>query len=213
MDYSDIYNVVAKYYPIGIDKNDPCYRMYSGHELLELKLQEMLNSNEDVNRWKKLVLDFQHNFFEILDANTDSSPLDPSFSVEVLIGEKKIGSIIQRTKICCHLSYLGPFFCMYGKEEVNIERDMEVINFHPLIFATPNSIMEKYYNTLRLSIESRYNGLSLVPFILLSKRIKGLRIASSELKEYQYSSVYQALFKRENITDCKVVGNMLQNKN
>jgi hypothetical protein len=45
-----------------------------------------------------------------------------------------------------------------------------------------------------------------LPFNNLRQRIVGLQIFSTFLKNNQYSSVYQALFTPENITDYNILG-------
>ncbi len=209
MNYSDIFDVVCKYYPIGIDRDDPCYKDYHGSHLLELRVKEILSSSESKVRWKELFKKFKFDFPEILDANTDSRPSNVCYSAEILINEKKIENITHTLKLYCHLSYLGPFFCIYGKEEIFVEKTINITRFDPLLIVSPEDIVENYFSSLRNRIEEEYPEIRFLPFFWLNKRVKCLRIVTSDLKEYQCSSIFQALFTRENITDYKILGNEL----
>ncbi|MEO7214186.1 hypothetical protein [Mucilaginibacter sp.] len=205
--YSDIFNIVAKYYPIGIENHDPCYNAYYGSTILRQKIEEMLNSEESKSKWKRLVASMKNDFPDLLYININSPLLNVCYSAEFSIKTEICGNFTHTLKLCCHLSYLGPYFCMYGKEDIIVDRGVSSVKFDPVIIASPTDYIDVYFKRLRQTIMQEYFDYQLLPFAWLNKRVKGLTVDTSDLKEYQYSSVFQALFGKENITDYKIIGN------
>src|SRR6187402_1356901 len=111
MNYTDIYNIIAKYYPIGIDVNDPSYQAYEGSQLLKEKIEEVLNYDESKSRWKQIFIDVNCDFPDLLSVTTDAPPISICYSAELFISNQNKQNIIHTQKLYCHLSYLGPFFC------------------------------------------------------------------------------------------------------
>lgn len=211
MEFIDIYSCIAKCYPIGMDRYNPLYQQYAGYQSLIKMIENKVSPELYQNKWKPFVKSFKQELPEIINAVSESMLLDACYTGELTLKKENIKSLLYKQKLVFHLSVIESFFTIYGKTEVVIsdeETKGRFLNFDPIITVSPIRIYERYFNHVKAKIRDIYPESSFVPFVFLKQRVNGLTIDTSDLKENQYSSVFQALFLGENVTDYKIEGDL-----
>jgi len=205
MDYLKIFEDIVKYYPIGISQYDPKYLTYSGTISLQRKCYDKLESPL-YKKWKMLVGDIKKES-GVASADAESPLFYPCYTGNLLIHKEKRGAITFKRSLVFHLSLLGPYYTIYGLDSVIIKGiDGKYSDFEPLLYASPIDVYEEFFPLLRMKIEEIYHGYQLLSQYTLGKRVKSLDVCGAKVKEGQDSSVFQALFTFDDITNYKILG-------
>lgn len=203
MEFLDLYEIVAKYYPIGISDDDPQYFDFTGYKQLENLCRKKVERDQD-ERWKSLLAAIKSRNPKILASKVISQEYYPCFSASFQLLTEKTQTITYSRELQIHISILGPFFTIFGLDTVTlnqIQRTME-----PLIFISPISIYEEFFNSARKLIGDYYLNYRFVPFSVLEQRVPGLRVSGAVNYFQQDASFYQALFTRQNVTNFQSEG-------
>jgi hypothetical protein len=203
MDYLDLYEIVAKYYPIGISDNNPSYLDFSGYRNLRSLCEKKGEQGGD-DTWKSFLVAFKSKSPRILSTEIISQRYHPCFSASFQISFEKTETITYTRELQTHVSLLGPAFTIFGVETVTINQLEATLN--PLIIISPISAYEEYFISARQFIGDYYPKYQFVPFMMLENRVPGLRVNGADNEQQQDSSFFQALFTYENITNFPTEG-------
>ena len=96
------------------------------------------------------------------------------YTVELGINEITIHDFTYTQKLVCHISFLGDFFCIYGRDDVQILQKEKQLIFDPVLTISPIDIYNDCYVYLRQKIKDSFPNYRLVPYHLIRKRINEL---------------------------------------
>lgn len=206
MNYIKVYEDIIKYYPIGISSYDPRYLEYSGIISLQNKCYEKLDSLA-YNKWKALVKEAKKEIVGSLNLDSESPLFYPCYSGSLLLYKEKKGSMLFKRTIVFHISVIAPYFTIYGLDNISIaHNNMLPIEFDPILYASPIDIYEESFKLIQKKIEDQYDGYRFISQNTLGKRITSLEVAGANVNEGQSSSIFQALFTFDNVTNYKWIG-------
>jgi hypothetical protein len=209
MSYIKIYETIAKYYPIGINRDSLAYENYQGTIDLKRVVADYLNSPEKKAPWNLLINNIKMDFPELQGIKEKWQPFDVCYSVALLINRKVVDCFIYEQELTCHVSFLGNYFCLYGKDSIQVNINNNKIFFEPVIVISPINNYDNYFNKIRSMVEELFPMSKFLNHSCLSTKVNGLVIFENLLKGNQSSSVFQALFVPKNITDYRTYGNIL----
>jgi hypothetical protein len=201
--YMDVYEVLAKYYPIGMAYVHPDYDSFSGCRLRQ-ELCDKKRENASIEKWQQLLKLLTKNNSQVLNVKTISQEYYPCWSADILLSQEKNQTTTYTRSIQIHLSILGPFFCVFGLDTVKlnqVERELD-----PLIYVSPFSIYEPWFNSIRNVVKVNYSGYKFLPFGTLQQRVPGLSVPDAVNYFDQDASVFQGLFTLENVTNYLTIG-------
>lgn len=205
LDFEYLYEVITKYYPLGIRDTDPAYIEYPGL----ISMQELANQKIEpvpYNRWKECVKGFKPSEHAILQTSAESPLFHPCYSGRIRLTKEKTGRFTYTRELFVHLSVLGPFYSIYGADKVSLDIDGEEETFDPVIFASPYLFYRKIFLELRDRIQHNYPDHIFVPQMLLAKRLSSVYVSGMKRRSEKNASVFQALFIPDDITEFPIKG-------
>jgi len=205
MDYKHILAVVSKYYHI--EENNHSQDLIS--DVRRISIEDIhKKAKKEIDRCQQLVNEIKSAFTDIREVKQFIHPVETCFTIILVITKKEIENITLTQELYIHFSFLAECFCIYGKDNVALIDNGLKSEFDPIITISPKNVYEYYFSELLLMIRRIRPNNHFLPYLLLKQRIVGLRIFSTFLKENQFSSIYQALFRSENLTDYKKTGDL-----
>ena len=208
IDYIRIYEDIIKHYPLGISPEDPLFNQYKGSALFEELSYSKLKPRA-YNKWKSLVNELKNGSSDVLESDYESPLFYPCYTGILVLHNEKNSKVVYRRELVFHLSLLSPYFTIYGLDKVNVNSGTEMMKeFEPLLYLSPIDIYEPYFKLVRTQIEKMYLDYKYISHGILTKRVNALYVPGSKIKNGQYSSVFQALFIPEDVTNYKSFGDM-----
>jgi hypothetical protein len=193
-DYWSIIDTIRKYYPIGIENDSwMCYmKDPSRKELEEIVVKNIHEQSSLKEVWNNMCSSIE------ADLNKESIGTtfgqSPCFSAEIDLEKFENEQVWYRKKLCFAISLLGPFYSIYGIDFTAIkypERDRHSHYCVNAITVSPFKEFEAPFLYLQKKIEEAWNHYRLVPFNVLNKYVRGLRVPHIQQEE---NTVYHALF-------------------
>jgi len=207
LNYDELYNEITKFYPLGIKHTDPKYSEYPGlFEMQDLSHKKLAPTAS--KKWKSLVTGIHLPNNKILRASSESILFDPSYTGRLLVLKEKFGQATFTREIVIHLSVLAPYYTVYGMDKVSLAIDGEEMIFDPIVYVSPYAFYSAIFPVVRDEVEKQYEGVKLIPFGLLSKRVSEVYVSGSKGSADRNASVFQALFTPEDVTSFKLIGDI-----
>lgn len=207
LSYSELYNEIIKFYPLGLKHSDPKYSEHPGlFEMQDLSHKKL--EPAAIKKWKSLVTGIHLPDYKILRASSESILFDPSYTGRLLIVKEKFGQATFIREVVIHLSVLGPYYTIYGVDKISLALDREEVTFNPIVYVSPHTFYAAIFPALRDQIEKKYEGVKLIPFYLLAKRVSEVYVSGSKGSSDRDASVFQTLFMPEDITSYKIIGDI-----
>jgi len=189
-----IYNIIKKYYPIGIGRREMkgIYPEYNGIKLIE---KEIVKNIHDNVCYKDNWLSFSSKIGEelgitVLDTTYGQAP---SFSSSVLVNELKFDTLVHVKKINYSVSLLGDFYQIYGVDET-VVKDFEDNKRFPAtnsITVSPHEEFAKVFEFVEQKIQSKFPEHRIIPYDFGQMIIRGLEVRYSDDID---CSINEALF-------------------
>ena len=207
--FPELHTIISKYYPIGIDRNDPRYEKYQGTVELKNLVADHLNDVTKRSQWDTFIDAIKIAFPELSEVRETRRSLDTCYSVVISINREEIDKFIYEQRLYCRLSFLGNYFCIYGLDyiQVNLNDDNKT-HFEPVLTISPIKNYEGYFNRTREIIEKLFPTYRFLNYLYLRIHIDELKITPNLIKGSPFSNVFQALFIPKNITDYIIYGDM-----
>jgi hypothetical protein len=200
LEYMDLYDQIAKYYPIGISDMDENYTQYSGFKELQKLCEAKFNFSE-YNKWNLVIEEIKNETQGVIRSSSDSLLNHPSYKGEFLLYSEQIGRIVYLRSINIQLCIFAPFYTVYGLDQIILKTDEgQDIGFQPLVYKSPIDIFSTWFQPIRNKVRQEYPDYKFVKFSLLSAKIPSLTVSSSHCLKGESSSIFQALFQFEDIT-------------
>lgn len=193
-DYWPIIDTIKKYYPLGIEKDDP---MSSIKDPSRKKLEEIIikNIHEKSGLWA--IYDNLHTDI-VTDLNKEfigtTYGQSPSFSGEVVLNKFENENVWYRKKLCFAISLIGHFYTIYGIDETAIKYPERKNYSYYKINAVTTSPFEEFeipFLYLQKKIEEKWQEYRLVPFYINKMYVRGLSVPQIQLDE---NTIYHAPF-------------------
>lgn len=201
INYLKLYEVIIKYYPLGVNPFDDLYNQYSGSILLQDIGYEKLQPAV-YGKWKTLVKQLKEEDNMILSCDFESLIPYPCYCGKLRLYKEKKGSMLYTRELNFHLSLIGNFYTIYGLDKVQLNSGTtESISFDPILYYSPHSIYAKYFDSVRNKILENYADYKFIPFKILSRRPEFLQVSGAKVKNGQNASIFQALFTFEDVTN------------
>jgi hypothetical protein len=174
---AEIAAVIKEYYPIGLKANTDEYSNHPAFVKLNNKIGEhMTNYNAYIKPWKSFLLNLPKGFKSKI--HNHGFAHDISYGGELTLEKYEDEKLIRKKKIIFSVSWLGPFYTIYGIDETVIkdERDGRDLFYHAInvITVSPYKEFESAFNYLRAAIEENFKDYKFVPFMMCSSSITDL---------------------------------------
>lgn len=192
--FYDIYQTIRKYYPIGIPTERYEYINDPGVAQLRNIRSEKIDDAASTNQWKALLTSLKEKLPKKYRVSSNNNPLDVSYNGMVLVQKEKCSMGVFVRELCFHISVLGPFFTLYGKDSAGINASDSVTSlgfFSPIIRVSPESKYEPLFPIVIQAIRQHYPDYQGVTFGYLEQTIKGLH---SESSLSDNMTLFEALF-------------------
>lgn len=206
--FTEIHDLITKYYPLGVVRSDPKYDEYQGTIDLKDIVADYSNNPQRKSKWDDLIATIKKSFPELSGITEIGQPFDVCYSLIIPINRKQVDDFIFEQRLYCHLSFLGNYFCMYGLDFVQVNVNSNKIQFEPVLTISPINNYEEYFKKIRAIIEVAFPTYRFLGYFYLRMSIDGLKIFSNLLKGNQFSNVFQALFIPKNIINYIRYGDM-----
>lgn len=187
-----IYEVIQKYYPIGVPKNEAkLYFDFPGIKAIEKLLVEQIHQQEN---FEKTWLSFcgqieEETGFPLVGTTMGQAP---SFSAYLVIEEEQYPNLIYTKELHFAISLLGPFYQIYGVDYIQIiEPNLSAPRIANVITPSPLGAYEKVFIHLEKMIQKKYPTYRLIPFFIGQQYVPKLQVVYSD---DELCSVNQALF-------------------
>lgn len=202
--YLQIYESIAKYYPIGIPcEHNPAYNDYSGSkERLKLLEENILIETNFSTGWVRIESEMQtaigHNIIGTTYGNY------PSYSSYIEIEKNDLGDLIRYKEIYFFISLLGPFYTVVGQDRNEIRAGNKIFRNTNFLIVSPENEFEVLFEKISKEIESRFIGYKYVPFFIYSQVIDGLY---TRYRTDNQCTIFEAIFDNQINLDAPVIGN------
>ena len=192
-DFWEVYEVIKKYYPIGIDRKEKgVYHDYSGIKELKRLIEENIGNKENYNLiWKE----FSEAIGKEIGIQTipTSYGNTPSYSCSIIL--KRINSEQCNHSKIIHFSksLLGNFYQIYATDETSIQK-LDGKGGYVKINVVTTSPFEEYkesFEFIEKKINDRFPNHKIIPFSFGQNIINGLNLTYVDNKT---CSVNMALF-------------------
>lgn len=185
-DFWEIYEVLIKYYPIGIN-GESLQNDYSGIKELRKIITENIHNPDKYQIWLDFIKTVNQNVrFNCIDRTMGQCP---AYSAQVEIAKEYFPIVEIERNINISLSLLGKYYCIYGEDIGYMKNENGKIN--QAIFkyvVSPYGYFNDAFLEIEEQIKTTFPDYRIVPFRILTKSIKGLEF---HLEKY---SIYRALF-------------------
>lgn len=192
-DFWELYQTIARYYPIGIDaESAPLRESFPGTKVMNALIRDNVHDPAAFARWE----DFDAKVTRETGFSGRGSTLgdSPAYSSVLHIGESKHGSLTRIRELQYCVSLLGPFYTLFltDRNEVRVgEETVRSVNAH---IVSPLSEDATLFRQLEILIETAYSGYRFVPYPIYSESITGLAVRPDiQPKE----TLFHALFSYE----------------
>lgn len=198
MKYNELYEIVTKYYPVGLDELDIGYSEYPGMKEFLNRVNVMFASENYEGKWKAFISSFKLGTNEMLEANWQSPLSDWCYTGSLMINRRNMDDLTHIKELIINVSFLAPLYSIYSRDRIEYLDNGSLMEFNPFLTVSPFGSYEKLFALCREKIEREYPGYRLIPFNLLSEKIKSIYVPGSI--NGLDATVYQALFKLHDIT-------------
>jgi len=179
-DFWEIYEVIKKYYPIGINRSEGLgiYVEYPGIKELE---KIIIDNTHDIKILNQRWTNFTKNIGKELNLEIIGTTYGraPSFSSSVILEKDQIGNCIHSKELHFSVSLIGNFFQIYGLDttlilEKNGKKNYYAVN---VITTSPFEEFNEPFELIENKIEEKYPMHRIVPFAIGQKIINGLQVS------------------------------------
>lgn len=207
-DFWPIYETIKQYYPLGLRAqrdNDVLLRGYQGQERLrQLTDDNIVDAKNYRSRWSSFQKELQATLKKRV--HSDTSLFNPCFSGYIPLLKEQSASITYAKELRFCISFLGPYFTIYGLDESFIrlpeshphqapDGTETFPGFRSGIHAVTVSPYQEYaelFTRLEQQIRLRFPDYRLLPFNIGMQLLEGLPHDSGLVERDQ--AVFEALF-------------------
>jgi len=192
-----IYEVIKRFYPIGIKRVSNAYFDYPGIKELEAKVASNIHDEEAFKSWTQFEEEISKEYnLKVIGTTYGQAP---SYSADIIIEQTDTESFRSIKKLSIAVSLAGDFFTIYGIDETAIKEKGS--GEHPISYpsinvltASPFKEFESIFKGLKKTIETKFTGYKFIPYAVNSMVIDGLQVRYLDDKDE--CTVYNALFNQ-----------------
>lgn len=158
------------------------------------------------SKWKDFTqLQINKSTYEL---GSSTSVVEPSYTLYCVIDNLKVSYIESSLKLVLSVSLLGPYYLIYGLEEVRIQRQSKSTPYPESFFGnvqkivSPIGIISPLYVQLKGDIKKQFPKYRQIPFFILESQVNGIRLNESPTE----CTVFDALFAGLDQSHFKFVG-------
>jgi len=193
-DFMEIYNCIAKYYPIGmLYENNPAYNDYPGIKEMVRLLEEKIHDETNFsNGWQSVESEIQATIQnEIIGTTYGQSPCYSSY---IEIEKISTGEFVRYKELYFFISLLGPFYTIVGQDRNEIRFDKNAFFNTNFLVISPENEFKELFEKLVEQIEGKFVGYRFVPYFIYSQVIDGL---CNRFRRDNQSRVFEAIFNNQ----------------
>lgn len=192
--YKEIGDVIKEKYPIGLLRETVGYQEHPKIiKIVNAIGDHMDNYNTYIKPWRSFLNKLPRGYKSKI--HSIGMPLDLSYSGELVLEKYEDEALVRLKKIVFVVSWLTPFFTVYGIDETFIKDmlDDREVRYHAInvITTSPYKEFEDGFYYLLNAIKAEFPDCKFVPFDASMLYVKDLQTPYSDLDE---CSVYNALF-------------------
>ncbi len=178
-DLWEIYEVIKKYYPIGISRNEGrgIYLEYKGIQALEKIIADNIhNSNNYQDRWESFTTQIGKELNKEIIGTTYGQA--PSFSSSIILQKNELEDCIHKKELHFSVSLIGNFYQIYGLDTTTVLDVKEQKGFHAVnaVTTSPYAAFKEYFEFVERRIQEKYLNYKIVPFGFGQAIIRGLEV-------------------------------------
>jgi hypothetical protein len=206
--FTEFQRIISKYYPFGINCSDPEFEKHQSWIKLKNLVSYHLNNAEKRSHWDILINTLKIAFPELTEVRDAGKPFDVCYSVVLVINREKVGKFIYEQHLYCRLSFLADYFCIYGLDYIEVNDNNNRTFFEPSLTISPIGNYEEYFKKTKEIVEKIFPAHQFLSFFYFRVRVDDLMISLKLGIGSRFSSIFQALFTSQNITDYLTHGDM-----
>jgi hypothetical protein len=192
--YLAIAEKINEYYPIGINRDTPEYKEYPGiKKIMSVLEKNMTDYNNQNKPWKSFLKQLRKGSKKKIHDTT--IPHELAFQAELILKKYQDESLIYIKKIVFTVSFIGPFFSVYGIDITFIKENADgsgpLYDAVNVVTESPYKEFESAFNYLKEEIAEQFGSYKFVPIRVGLYDVKGLQTPYSDRDE---CTVYNALF-------------------
>lgn len=202
--FKDLLNELRYYYPSDISNSDPDYQ--NTQEIIRLNDSiRAKNSYEYQSKWEKFIkqMSSELNY----NVSCKNSIQDPSLTGEVLILEEMTESFLFKRIISFHVSSIGKYYSIYGREIVTKHCGNEHLYFDPIITVSPKFPFEECFYKVNSFILRVYQDYEFLNMTLLGSYAEGISTPTTS-NMFSQINIFQAFFSSENVPQYRRKGKL-----
>lgn len=202
--YWDIYEIIKRYYPIGINQNEGrgIHNKYNGLKELEAIIVENIHVAENYrSRWTNFTRMIGNELEKQIEGRTYGQA--PSFSSSILLESNQIENCLHSKELHFSVSLIGEFYQIYGLDLTTVIEQNEDVGYSSINVIT-TSPFEEFRDSFELvedKILEKHPTHRIIPFSIGQSVLKGLQVGYIDDEN---CSINQALFNHflgeENLT-------------
>ena len=197
-DFWPVYQAIQKYYPLGINRESPCYDEYPVMKALEEMLVRNIHDSESFQKvWGSFQKKLQQEFGKEVVGTTFGQA--PAFSAFLKVHSQVQDQVTVQKELHFALSLIGPFYTIYGRDMARLT-DLAAPDTHPYpksygstitFTVSPYQEYEKIFLGLQQCITAHFSQVRFIPYLIGQSYIEGLSV---RYRDQQINTIYHALF-------------------
>ncbi len=190
-DFWEIYECIAKYYPIGIPIDESRFsQSFRGHKDFVSVLEVNLHDNK---KFKAVWKSFDNEIKKLTKKKVIGSNFgqEPCFSSYLELEKNRHKDFTRFKELYYYVSLLGNFYTVIGVDRNEVRKINKRFYTTNYLIVSPEHEFTEAYKLLCDQIESRFKGFRFVPFYVCTQTIIGLEVlADSEKKDNVFSAIF-----------------------
>lgn len=193
--YQGLINELGNFYPFNLPNSETSY--LNSDELN--KLREVIgykNSHEQQTKWQQFINEMNNQLEHKVSALNIIQ--DPCFAGKILLFEEKVQAYTYRKLLSFHVSSIGNYFSIYGREVISRHSSNDNLYFDPIISVSPSPSFMGYFELVNEYILKVYKDYQFLNMTILGSFVEGLSTPAVS-NMFSQVNIFQAFFSSENV--------------
>lgn len=187
----ELETTLAKYYRLSSsDDLDTAEQSFVTGEYNNVQ-REIATGSDRIAAWKAYVDQLEKDFpqYEI----KNQTAMQPGIGAIIKLEHKRYGELIAKKSLYLYQSLLGPYFTIFGLDEVYYDNNRYIpLRFDPIVTVSPVEEYEETFLQIQAHIQALLPNILFLPFMLARSHYPGLHTPWSQ--QNQDNSLLEALF-------------------
>ncbi len=208
-DFDVLYEVIHKYYLSAGSENDADQDETASNNIGDVLEDNFFNPKHYKERWHSFKLYLKAELKKPVRSVTGFNELYPCFSGVIPVKEVKHNSLTHSKELYFHISFLGPYFTIYGIDQTVVQLSEDLPYYHVgqsnvipytatnAITVSPHQEYKLLFSQLESKIRAYFPNIRFIPFEINMIKIQGLSRHTPDIDGKLQDTVFSALFRSD----------------